>query len=518
MPQKTIPDFTGGLNLGEAATIEDNQFEELKNFIYNGARRIQLRKGYVPFGASIGSSPITSYFFHKRDDNGEKIALATAGTNMYKYDEGAGTWSSIKSGLTEFEPTDSSKRTRWDFIVYKNDIYCCNGVDNYMKVTIPAGTVTEYASQPKVRYLEYMNDRIFSSGEDANPISLYYTDAQPSDGATLDTNTLVVGGDEMGKINGLREIGQVVLVGKENKIYSVNVAASSSQPIDSMDGWYSNRSIQNVGNSLVYATRQGVDSLKARSGVDGSGALASELLSEDISSLLDVIPFKSLNSSCSYYNKESKIYYFTFDSNGDDIPDTTICYSALTKSWSTSTLPPAYDYGVYIDDDGVYHYLSASAATGQMYELESGYSDNGTYIDGILKTKNYDLGSPQTWKDFDFIDIIGSASVGSVIRVEILIDGEVAQNEIIQGCNISDEKVILALGVEPIGTKRIGGGGAEEIDLFTYRKRIPLLGAGGGRNIQVRMYSNTLNLQWTLDKLTLDFNHNTIDLLPLCNY
>jgi len=518
MPKQVIPDFSGGINTGEQATIKDNELVTANNFIYDANGRIRTRKGHSLFGNSVGDSPITSTFFHRRDDTGEKILLAVSGTSMYKYTESTGNWTSIKSGLTEFEPSNGDKRTRWDFIVYKNVIYCCNGVDDYMSVTIPDGTVTTYPDQPKVRYIEYMNDTIFAAGEDANPITLYYTTSQPTDGAAIDTNALVVGGDEMGKINGLREIGQVVLVGKENKIYSVNVAAKSSQPLDSMDGWFANRSIQNVGNSLVYATRQGIDSLKARSGVDGSGALASDLLSANIDNIVGDIPFKSLNASCSYYNKESKIYYFSFDSNGDDIPDTTICYSAVTKGWTTASLPSAYDYGVYVDDDNEWHYLACSSTTGQMYEIESGYTDNGAYIDYILETKNYDLGSPEMWKDCDYIDIVGAASGGADIKVEILGDGEVVQDENITGCNVSTEDSIYPLGTEAVGTKQIGGGGAEEINLFTYTKRIPLIGAGGWRNIQVRMYSNIPNIQWTLDKLTIDYLGNTEDLIPLCNY
>jgi hypothetical protein len=48
----------------------------------------------------------------------------------------------------------------------------------------PTATVvgyTEYAGQPKYRYLNMTTDRLFGAGEDLNPTTVYYTDAAPAD-------------------------------------------------------------------------------------------------------------------------------------------------------------------------------------------------------------------------------------------------------------------------------------------------------------------------------------------------
>lgn len=121
----SIKDFKGGLNLTQDTVIDDNQFTILKNFYYNASQQLETRRGYRTFGNSIGNNPITSYHFFQRDDTLATQALCTAGTNMYKYDEGTGNWSSIKSGLTEYETISaiSAHRTRWDFAVYRNIVY-----------------------------------------------------------------------------------------------------------------------------------------------------------------------------------------------------------------------------------------------------------------------------------------------------------------------------------------------------------------------------------------------------------
>lgn len=130
MPITNIENFRGWLSLVEPSNIDDNQFEVLTNMFYNKDKRIQTRGGIANFGDSIWSDPISSYFFWKNDTDGTTMALCTAGTDMYKYDEWTSTWNSIKSGLTEFE-ADGTTRTRWSFAVYLNVVYMTNGVDAY---------------------------------------------------------------------------------------------------------------------------------------------------------------------------------------------------------------------------------------------------------------------------------------------------------------------------------------------------------------------------------------------------
>lgn len=50
--------------------------------------------------------------------------------------------------------------------------------------------------QPRLRYLQYLGDRMYGAGDDGNPISLYYTDPAPADADTLTDNIVVIGGDE----------------------------------------------------------------------------------------------------------------------------------------------------------------------------------------------------------------------------------------------------------------------------------------------------------------------------------
>ena len=88
-------------------------------------------------------------------------------------------------------------------------------------------------TQPRLRYIQYLGDRLYGAGDDNNPSTLYYTDATPITGINISQNAVVIGGDEQGVINGLNQYGQIVLAFKSDKIYSVNVAGSSVDAIDS---------------------------------------------------------------------------------------------------------------------------------------------------------------------------------------------------------------------------------------------------------------------------------------------
>lgn len=133
MPIQKYEDFSWWLNLNQATNIKDNELKIAKNMFYNKEWQLQSRRGYRKFGDQIGANPITSYFFHKRTDTLERIAICFSWGSMYKYD---GTnWNSAKTNLLEYEtlPWSTSNRTRWDFEVYKDDIYMCDGVNLYAK-------------------------------------------------------------------------------------------------------------------------------------------------------------------------------------------------------------------------------------------------------------------------------------------------------------------------------------------------------------------------------------------------
>lgn len=507
----TISDFRGGLNLTTNSDINDNQFQIANNVFYNEKGQIQTRYWYKKFGNPVGTNlPITSYFFFQRDDTLATKALCTSGTDMYEYDESTGNWSSIKSWLTDFEILYPWDRTRRDFAVYKNVIYMCNWVDPY--ASYDWVTYTEYTGQPSIRYISYLWDRLFWAGDDTNPISLYYTNAWATDWTAINTNVLVVGWDELGKINWLSELWQIILCMKSSKIYTIDVTNNVALPIDAHTWWFSDRTIANVWNAVVYLTDRWVDTLRPRQWVAGAWALETQPLDVNVKALTSKITEKQLNANCWWYIRPLNNYYISFTTDNNNVPDTTLVYSSLVNSWTRYTYPWLYDYGFYIDSDWVYHYLIASSTTDQLYEIESGFDDDWTPIPVEIKSKNFDFGQPWVYKTFDFIDIIGQKSRFSTIDLSIEVDGEIVGWWQITDVNITDLTAAQTLGTRPIGIDTLTWTGSS-VDLYPFIVRVPLFATGNSINFGL----NSSEWIWVLHKARIWVNQQPIDVFGYNN-
>lgn len=596
MPISNQKNFLGWLSLVEPTNIADNQFEVLNNMSYNKDKRIQTRWWVTTFGNSIGSSPISSYFFYQNDTTGKRTALCASWTNMYEYDEATGDWNSIKSALTEYE-ADGTTRTRWSFAVYLNIIYMANGRDAYSSYdpatstfttiwlstvwtctftnatnlvnlathwlsdgasvrfttswTLPAelvvsryyyvinsntndfqvsdtpgGTAIDFTddgtptttcstvSQPRVRYLRYMADSIYGAWEDLNPSTIYATTAGAANADTLNANFIKVWWDELGKINGMLDLGNLLLVFKDKKIYSVSWDLATSQAIDSQNGWYCHRAMKNVENAIMYYNDAGVDRLKPRSWIAWATAIASEPLSDDLRDLLNNINPIQRNNWAGFYNTAINNYYYSFDTGNDSIPDTTLVYSSLVWAWSQYNIPSSYDYGLYIDSSWEEHILSASASGWQMYEIETGFTDFWVWIETELRTKRWDFGDIGMWKTFDAVDIIWLKNEWSEITVDIIVDQVIVASSIITDDFIDITGWSITIWTVWIWLKAIGWWTStwNDIDLFQYLIRIPMYDSWP--NIQVKMSSNSNPNVWTLDQIKISREEETIDFFP----
>lgn len=126
--------FDWWLNSNTTDAIADNDLVVAKNVYYNASWQLQTRRGYRTFWSQIGSNPITSYFFFQRDDTQAKVAVCVSGSQMYYLDTSEIRQTISWAGnLVQYEtiPWQTSKRTRWDFVVYKNKAYMCDGVNPY---------------------------------------------------------------------------------------------------------------------------------------------------------------------------------------------------------------------------------------------------------------------------------------------------------------------------------------------------------------------------------------------------
>jgi hypothetical protein len=397
--------------------------------------------------------------------------------------------------------------------------------DNFTISTTIGGTALDFTddwtgtldfrklSEPRVRYVQYLWDRIYWAGDDANPSSLYYTWAAPADWTDINANVVIVWGDEQGRINGLNEFSQLVVTFKDTKVYAVDVVSPSVDAIDSQTGWYSDRTIHNVGNSMAYFNERGIDTLIKRSGVDWSSAIESKPLSDNVRDLIEDIEEIQYNASAAKYIKKLNNYYFSFDTTNDNKPDTTLVYNSLTKWRSQYFLPALYDYGLYINTDNEHQHLFASASGWQMYQFEYWFDDNGQPIEVEIQTKEFDFNDPAQVKTFNFIDVTGYKQEAWDIDIKVIVDWDVEAEGTVTDTNIDITSPSGILWVSAIGSDPIGSGwtDTEGLPLYKFTVRVPMYSRGA--NIAINLSSTWV--QRIVEKMRVDVNGEVV---PVFNY
>ena len=369
-------------------------------------------------------------------------------------------------------------------------------------------------TEPRTRYIHYMQDRLFFAGDDANPNTLYYTDAAPANGDDINSNAVVVGGDENGIINGIEEYFQLPAVFKSQKVYTVNLAATSVQPVDTQTGWYSDRTIHPVNNNLMYFNERGVDWLKKVFGVSWTGGIGSEPFSIKVREAIKDVTERQYNAQAAWYSKALNNYYLAFDANDDNIPESTLVYNSMVNAWTQYILPPIYDFWEYIDDNGVLKYLFASASGGQMYEFETWFTDNGLAIECQARTKPFDFDDPAQVKAFDFINVTGYKALGNSIDITVLVDWESVAVWQVTDAHINRDEW-KALGISAIGTDTIWSSASDEwwLSLYPFTVRLPFF--SHGTTIAIDLSSSWVQRIW--EKFRISVEGQTFDYFTYWN-
>ena len=413
------------------------------------------------------------------------------------------------------------KKASWTFLWDK----MCMTNSTWAKITVKEYSwnnlnYKEFGEQPLYRYINMNSDRLYWCWEDINPNTLYYTDAAPADWSELDKNSVVVWWDEMGRINWMTALWKVMLVMKSHKVYGVQVPVDLSDPwnieaIDSQNGWYSDRAIQNVWNTLVYFSERWVNNLTQRYTSASASTIISDPLDINVSELTSKIIKSSLNSNCALCIERLGNYYFSFDADGDDIPDTTLVYNSDCKAWTQYDYPMVYDYGEYLTKDGEQKYILASGREDQLYEIETWFDDDWASIEHKIKSKDYDFWQPWVYKTFEYIDIIWFKQRNTPIRLNIEVDGVASAWWIIEDDAIIESGVRITLWTRPIWLDQLAwdNDGTPWVDLYEYVVRLPLYISGWQINFQ--MISDWW--QRTLDRVRIGVNGEPIDLFGYNN-
>jgi hypothetical protein len=450
------------------------------------------------------SATCQSVYFFKSSEypNFKKTLLVNCGNAVWEFHEPSGEWFPIRYNM----PEDA----RFDFTAYKNIIYMtAENVDfaayNGKNVTILTGPDTYQG-----KYLLLANDVGFIAGDNTVPSSLAYSNATPA-GLSTFPNVLVVDEDSSdGVITGLINLGPIVFVMKEKKIYKVNIAAPSREQIDYSDGFLSHRALIRVENEIFGLNQAGIYTLGQREATVGS--VRAEAMSDDIKRIIDSITDKSIVSGL-YISKLKNVYFF-IDTLGTGISNATLVYSVLTRSWTQYNNLNFTDCCIYEDENGEEIALGVGS-NGRVTQFEVGFSDDENIIESKITTKNYDWGTPEILKTTEMVEVFGFINESGEIRIRIFVDNELASGDVlVNGSDFSDSVNSFALGTNPLSSLPLagsGGSGSSEI-LREFKVRIPMYATGA--KIKLEIANRKLNSTYIINKFSIYPYPQPVDIYP----
>lgn len=144
-----------------------------------------------------------------------------------------------------------------------------------------------------------------------------------------------------------------------------------------------------------------------------------------------------------------------------------------------------------------------------MYEMETGFDDNGSVIPYELETKRFDFDTPGLNKTFDYVDVIWYAALGTDISVKVKVDWEVQAEDHITDWDLQIDTVAKTIGTSAIWLQSITGTVDTDpsIDLYRYIVRIPMYAMWS--DISINMSSDWWT--WILEKMRISKNDEPVE-------
>lgn len=367
-------------------------------------------------------------------------------------------------------------------------------------------TGTKY-SQPRVRFLEYMQDSIFGAWEYSNPNTLYYTNSLPADGTTISSNAVGIGWDENWVINSIKEFNKLIVVYKTYSAYTFNVADPTVDKIDSWTWGFGNRTVIPVKDNIYYRSQLWIDSLRKRQGVD---TIEPWFIGEKVQTLTNTVDELYYNTAASHHIHSINNYYTTFDTSWDGRPDTTLVYNTKTWGFTQYLFPNIYAYWIYITSTWETRNIFTSASWGQAYRMEYGFDDDGVTIDSVVETGNYDMQQPWEVKTSRYVTVTWYKQEWGEVDVTVYCDDRSAGVGSVTDDNLDLSNPSWALWVTPLWVDPLWVGADEwSLPMYRFTKRIQFF----DRFFLLRLLFEA-NTQWILEKIEIDAWGTSVDTLP----
>jgi hypothetical protein len=470
----------GGLNLHTSiGGLNDNEAEEIVNMHVTGRGSWSSQNtGYTTLtGTVLNSGAQITGMYQYSEAGGTEHTVVAAGSNIYEFNLGAGTGTSIGSGFTP--------DVRVNFTTFQNLMILCNGRETPKKWTGSgnltdltgwppsiAGVTTGYPSLSAV-----FANRLVFSGDSLNPSMVFISaleDPQmytPGGGSTSAGALQVAPGDG-DRITGLKTLylpidnEEVLVIFKERSIYLLtghDADTFALQKLTSAIGASSHQGIVLLGNDLYFLSSEGISTLSTAT---LQGNLAAGSISQKVTSQIANLNRSALSGSFAVHlPNRQEIWWFVPDGSSTQNQLVLVFNYGLGQGvWSRRVGITAASAVV------VNRLLYTGTYTGHVQRQLYGNSYAGSAITWQYRTPFYALGQPRFRKRVRELELFLTQLSGTTFTVKASWDN-VRSDARKQSRNVSVQLTNQSYGAAVYGADKYEAAGIS-------RRKLVLNGSG----------------------------------------
>jgi hypothetical protein len=446
-PTLTIVNPGKGLNnVISDEYIKNEESSSLDNIQFVEAGNPAKRPGHTAVGTGLVNNPRGLASFYT---NTQRYLLTVDGTSLMYLN--ATTWTAISGASFTADKTTV-------FVQAKGDMYIWNGTDPGRKLTSTL-TLSAPTTTPSAAFGIFYANRQIVAGTATNRNRLYisntaelsdFTTDPASGGKTAgvsypenstevpgastfagtvgnsEANIIDIAKDDGDKITGLAKFQEKLIIFKERSIWSMIFDTTGAPTVTQMSGsvgCVSHRSIDNVENDIFFLSRNGYYTLGNEQNYVGTIIRTNEL-SARIHPVIETITPINLPNTVSIFT--GYVFYSSVSIGGTGTNNVTLIYDRRYGAWSTWSGVSANAFTEFIDSNNARHLYYAADDTNQVYEIDTGYTDDGQAISAQWTSKAINFGDISRqhlvmYIDFEFRQIIGT------VTIDIFSDGNTLQ-------------------------------------------------------------------------------------------
>jgi len=297
-----------------------------------------------------------------------------------------------------------------------------------VEYSLNQGYFTSQVAAPAVKYMTAWQDFLVMAGDTSNPSRVWFSEQNaPNVWSTYGQiygNYLEIDDGDGDVITGVFQWNGSLYVSKQHSLHIVEFTGNAAAPFQRRRlpgdiGALSGFTFKDVGGFFVFLSERGI------AGCVGSIASIAPGM-ENILDLFDPNDSDRFNlAACTYstagHNRVLGQVWFGVSSTNATTRDKVLIFDYTNKCfWLDDGI--SGNYFTEVGDANGFFSAWSGDYSGQIFQHDSGTTDNGAAIDWYFTTPNLGMKDPYAWKHFDKLMVAGDKQTSGTLSIDVYVD------------------------------------------------------------------------------------------------